>query len=167
MANRTPREQIRDLLEKSPNFGIYKKKGKVLWRPSEEGETILTIINGELETFKVCKFGEIIIRNFTIGGGAETYVVPRSKFDSRYDTSDPTTHNIDGVRWGVAQAIGIVQAFQYFGDEKIFEAPWGEDMILRSGDWIARPYPADDPLDVYRIEEKQMLVTYNMDENLR
>jgi hypothetical protein len=146
---------------------VYKKKGRFLFRKANPGETILTIVAGQLETIKTTVEGDIILRNIEIGSSAETYVISDVKFIERY--SRPTTkpepyYIIDGIWWGEAYAKGSIEAFEYHGEDIVFEAPWGVDMMCVYGDYIARPVGGDID-DIYRIERKTFEKTYVLEGN--
>lgn len=138
---------------------LYKKKGLFFFRAPVEGETILTIVAGKLETFKRAEESDIIIRNVSLGSSAETYVISKKKFNERYDPLYSTPHIIDGLEWGEAEAKGVLDAFMYIGEPIGFKAPWGEDMVCEQGDFIGRPVPGAED-DIYRVEKETFYLTY-------
>jgi hypothetical protein len=138
----------------------YKKKGKFLFRKAAEGETVLTVVSGKLETMKVAGIGDIVLRNIEVGSSAETYIVQHETFLKRYDVASAQIAVVDGVEWGFANAKGVIQAAEYTGGDEIrFEAPWGEEMILQKGDFLANPVGGQ-PEDIYRIERATFDQTY-------
>lgn len=138
---------------------VWKKSGVFLFRPAEDGEAILTIVAGKLETLSKANGESVILINLTIGGSAERYIVNRDKFNSRYDVQDETIR-MDGNTWQYATAKGEVNGFYYNGDKPFhFDAPWGEEMLVEKGDFIARPVGGG-TADIYRIEKDTFADTY-------
>ena len=158
---RLSQEELYNLFESEERL-TFKKRGRFLVRPAREGETILTIVAGKLETIKKAKKKDVVIRNIEVGSSAETYIIDEEKMKLRYILT-PEAHTVDGVDWVVALAQGRVEAFMYLEPEPItFEAPWGEDMICYFEDFIARPIPGE-PRDIYRIERATFDQTYEGD----
>lgn len=162
------KKDIFDLFEQS-KVNKYKKKGLFLYRPAIPNETVLTIVDGKLETLKTCNINqvsapEVILRNIEIGSSAETYIVDKDKFDDRYERifkrSDVLDYvTIDGVKWYKAKGKGEVFAFEYKGESIKFMAPWDEPVPCYDGDFIARPVGGD-VNDIYRIERETFHQTY-------
>lgn len=145
----------------NPNI-VYKKSGRFIFRPAITGETILTFVAGKLETLKTVTEPGIVLRNIMAGSAAETYVIEKSKFFNRYDIGD-MVFGIEGVPWTECFAKGKLVGFQYPYEEGfIFEAPWGEDMIVSKGDWIGNPIGGSER-DVYRIEKDTFANTYELE----
>lgn len=143
----------------SEDKAIYKKKGRFLYRKAVEGETVLTIVAGKLETLKTAKEGNIVLRNINLGGSAETYIVDEMKFKNRYKPSTKR-YQIEGTFWFEAFAEGQIEAFEYLDPDPIlFKAPWGEDMVCYFGDFIGRPVGGDEH-DIYRVERETFMQTY-------
>ena len=136
----------------------FQKKGRFLCRKAVEGETVLTIVGGKLETIKKASKDEVVLRNIEIGSSAETYIIEENKFTKRYDLTDKY-HNIDNLPWTEAIAKGKVDAFCYHGKLIEITAPWGETMLCNEGDYIARPIDGDEK-DIYRIEKNTFIQTY-------
>lgn len=151
------KQEVLDLFESLEKKG-YQKKGRFLYRPTIEGETILTIVDGKLETMKKSCGNEAVIRNIEIGSSAETYIIEKNIFEKRYELTEET-HIIDRQCWNVVIAKGKIEASIYAGDTIKFMAPWNELMICNSGDSIARPLSGDKN-DIYRIEQKTFELTY-------
>lgn len=142
----------------------FKKYGKFIYRSADLGETILTIVSGKLETIKTAGINEIVIRNIEIGSSAETYIISWKKFCERYNPELQQNYIIEGLTWHVANAKGIIEAFEYnnenwFSEPITFMAPWNEEMILTLGDWLARTKDGDKN-DIYRIEKETFHKTY-------
>lgn len=145
---------------------VYQKVGLYLYRFAEPGETILTMVAGQLETIKTVPFesdfgSEVILRNILIGSAAETYIVSRDKFASRYDTETESVY-MDGRMWKKAMAKGKCQGFYYYGPNFKLIAPWGEEMLVQDGDFVARPVPGNEN-DIYRIEKDAFAQTYHLE----
>jgi len=143
--------------------GIYQKYGKVIVRPAEKDETIITTIDGQIETIKTASPTDVVIRNITIDSSGETYIIGWDKYQDRYDYAEGPSLKIDGLWWKPAVPVGRVIGGFYKGEDVHFAAPWGEDMVLKDGDFLASPYPVDDPTDVYRIAKKEFHQTYRLD----
>jgi hypothetical protein len=161
---RLTKEQLLKFFE-SQEKRTYLKYGQFLYRNAIEGETILTVVNGKLETIKTAEKNEVVLRNISIGSSAETYVISYDKFVDRY-TSTPTQKLIDGQFWSIAEAKGKIEAFEFtqyqlvIGEPTIiFDAPWNEEMICYRGDYLARPIPGCNN-DIYRIERETFNLTY-------
>jgi hypothetical protein len=152
------KEEVRSLFE-SQSKKRYKKAGIFLYRFPKEAETILTIVSGKLETVKTSNPStDVIIRNFKVGSFAETYIIDKEKFEKRYSIINKE-YLVDGNTWRVAEAKGEVMAFRYKGEEFIFVAPWGEEMVCEYNDIIAQPFGGS-PDDIYRIENLTFSQTY-------
>ena len=142
----------------------YQKRGIFIARPAIAGETILTIVAGKLETLKTASENDIVVRNIEIGGSAETYIIPLDVYSKRYEETS-TKYNIDGKQWAETKAKGLIDAFQYTGDEELnFEAPWLADgkpvqMYCEPNDYIGRAVGTDD-YNIYRIEFDTFTKTY-------
>lgn len=141
-------------LLKREDTKLYKKSGTFKARKGKPGEHIVTVIDGEEETKKTVKDGEIVIK----GPKGELYVVSESKFRTRYDVNrDPTDE------WQSYKALGLIRAFEYEGVTFHFTASWDEDMLCKEGDFLAAPVKdADDKEypEVYRIERSVFDDTY-------
>ena len=147
----------------------YKKQGRFLSRLACHGESILTIVDGKLETIKVATSDDVVIKNIEIGSSCETYIISKQKFLDRYEESSER-HIIDGQPWFVATAKGLIEACPFNGYTPVdlsltsiayvqFMAPWGELMLCNRGDFLARPLGGD-AQDIYRIEQKTFDLTY-------
>jgi len=141
----------------------YQKRGEFIKRQADVSpdgipETVLTVLDGKLETIKESKPGDVVLRNIQVGGAGESYTVPEEIYNSRYTNTGKAVY-VDGKSWHRSHATGKVVAAEYVGDPITFEAPWGEQMLCESGDFIACPVGGD-PEDVYRIEKKTFEQTY-------
>lgn len=160
------KEEISQIFNERPRK-LYRKKGKYLFRPAREGETILTIVSGRLETFIKATKNDVIMRNIEIGSSAETYIISESMFNSRYEVVQeyteknvmPVRHYIDQQEWVEVVAKGRCEALEYRGDRITFMAPWNVEMECFEGDYLARPVPGAVD-DIYRIERDTFFLTY-------
>ncbi len=127
----------------------YAKFGNVTAKQVEAGLKVDTVIDGKLETTNTSKAGDWLIT----GVKGEQYLIDDKKFKSRYAFVSKTP------RGDKYKPIGNVFAVQYKGKAFTFKAPWGEDMICDSGDYICTT-TLDNFDDVYRIEEDAFVKTY-------
>jgi hypothetical protein len=168
--------QLQERFEKLKAGGdltVHMKSGRFLSRFAKPSELILTIVAGKLETIHVGQLGDVVVQNIQIGSSAERYVMEAKAFNKRYEKTG-NVFDLDGCLWSEVEAIGIIEAIKVIypvsywtdtGDKGfIISAPWGEDMLVQTGDWIARPVLADlsvpDPADIYRIEGNTFDQTY-------
>ena len=133
---------------------VYKKSGTFKARNGKAGEHIVTEIDGEKETEKTVKDGEIVIK----GPKGEMYVVSSKKFNERYKVDKELTDEFQDYK-----AKGLIRAYEYDGTSFYFTASWDEDMLCHNGDYLAAPVqsPDDDHVEeVYRIERSVFDETY-------
>ena len=142
------------------NVKKYKKVSEVFARPAIDGEKIITIINGEEETVNIAGKNDVVIQS--LGKNKEEYIIDEYKFQDRYDLLE----NEDNIPEGFKRyrSKGFCYAFKYSGESVHFIAPWGEDMLLKDGDYIVSTdlYELD---DIYRIEKDVFKETYVEDKN--
>lgn len=128
----------------------YVKYGQFLIRKVDKKENITTRIRGKVETTNTAKAGQYIVK----GVHGEIYVLTEDQVNKRYkylrDYDDKSK---------IYEAVGEVYAVKYTGPPFLFKAPWGENMLCESGDYIASPklHSYD---DVYRIERTAFTKTY-------
>jgi len=133
---------------------VYNKKGKVMARPAQAGETIQTHTKDGLETTNTANEGDYVLKN----PGGEEYIVKPDVVAKRYELEGPGQEE----GWSVYKAKGQVKAIQYnpqaleMPDSIQFQAPWGENMALKSGDMIA----TTDGREIYRIARSEFDQTY-------
>lgn len=133
---------------------LYQKSGTFKARLGKPGERIATEIDGEKETQKTVKDGEIVIK----GPKDEMYVVSEKTFRQRYEVDKDPTEEYQNYK-----AIGLIRAYEYVGDDFKFIASWDEEMICKPGDYLASPVKdAEDTEypEVYRIERTVFDETY-------
>lgn len=108
-------------------------------------QRVLTITADGLETENVAEPGDVVMS----GPSGETYVVKAAKFGDLYDTGP-------GAIVVPNQSPRLVA--RYTGSsEVVFTAPWGEDMVLKPGDYIVGGASED----IYRIAKKEFEATYD------
>ncbi len=136
---------IKEVLEKTgaANGAIYNKiVVEKTARPAIAGETVVTVINGEVETSNNANEGDMIIT----GLAGEEYIIPGNKFHKLYEIVEGTTYK---TKPDSVQAVEVSETFSFL-------APWGSEMICNVGDYIV--YRSEQ--DVYRIERTEFLKTY-------
>jgi hypothetical protein len=122
---------------------IYKKKPlKLKYRIAKKGEKVDTIINGEKETQNVTKDGDYVI----IGVKGENYILSPDKVKEKYTIVDDETIATKPVK---------IKAKLYTGKDIQFKASWGENMILKSGDYLVKNND-----EYYRIEKDAFVELY-------
>lgn len=134
---------------------LYKKFGAVMARLAKAGEEVLTIIEGQLETKNTAKENDVVVK----GLKGEEYIIRHDKFKARYTVNTPVTDIFTSY-----EPNATCIAFQYTGESLLFTAPWNEDMIVNSGDFLAT---LDEQVsEVYRIEKDAFYKTYKRAVNL-
>jgi hypothetical protein len=142
----------------------FKKSAIIQARPAEEGEAVVTITDGKVETKNVAKKGDWLVVNPT----GEEYLISDEKMKSRYEKlahmSSVLLKN-KLVDFSYFKATGKIMAI--VADDKdatedpTFMASWGEPMILEAGDVLAMPIGSKP--EVYRIEGGVFDKTYEYD----
>jgi len=116
------------------------------WAVAAEVMTVVTVTSDGRETQNVASPGDVIMS----GPSGERYVVKAAKFPKLYQEVS------DGV---VIPEQSPRQVAQYLGTEEVtFQAPWGEDMVLKPQDYLVREA---DGKGYYRIAKKEYELTYN------
>jgi len=106
---------------------------------------VVTITADGKETENTAVPGDIIMS----GPSGEKYVVKAAKFEKLYAKQD------DGT---VIPEQSPRQVARYTGkDEVTFTAPWGEQMVLKPGDYLVK-----DGEGYYRVAKKEYEATYNL-----
>jgi hypothetical protein len=123
----------------------YKKNVEVAAVQATAETPITTVLaDGHVETTNTAKPGDFIVTN----PSGEQYVIGEEKFKSKYEPAEDQP--------GVYKAIGApIKAIQIDFDIS-FKAPWGEDMHMRSGDFIVDAGNGDR----YGIAQKEFNETY-------
>jgi hypothetical protein len=108
---------------------------------------VVTITADGKETENTAVPGDIIMS----GPSGEKYVVKAAKFEKLYTKQDDDTVIPEQSPRQVARYIGK--------DEVTFTAPWGEQMVLKPGDYLVK-----DGEGFYRVAKKEYEATYNLPE---
>ena len=154
----------RDRLMAGP---IYAKVARMHIRRVDEAGSLATVLQGKVETTNSYAAGDYIVH----GTEGERYVLTPATFEARYhtdtavDTADPALA-ADGYRlympkgrvWAEQIADAAMLASTFPAGK--FIAPWGNEMAMEVGDWVASPYPAAN--QVYRIEKIAFANTYSL-----
>ena len=138
-----------------PSIKLYKKAGTFDARKGVPGEHIVTTIDGEDETKKTVKDGEVVIK----GPKGEMYVVSTKKFNDRYEVDKELSDDFQPYK-----AKGLIYAYEHEGPRIYFMASWDEEMICKNGDYLACPVTDPDEAiasEVYRIERSVFDQTYS------
>lgn len=112
---------------------------------AQEPREVVTVTADGKETQNTAESGDIIMS----GPSREQYVVKREKFPKLYQGSlgNPVIPE---------QSPRMVA--HYTGDQTVtFTAPWGQDMVLKPGDYLVK----DGDAGYYRIAAKEYEQTYN------
>ena len=128
----------------------WRKNAVVMARLAVPGELVVTVIDGVEETRRTAGSDDVVVK----GPKGEEYATEGAKFRSRYETPDGM-----GPDWRKAVATGSCWAYEHAGAPYSFVAPWGEKMIVESGDRVAMPDKSN-PKDLYRIEKGAFELTY-------
>lgn len=111
-----------------------------------QGSGLLTTYVGDKkETRNTAEKNDIIMS----GPSGEQYIIQGKKFDKLYT---------GGVGNTVTPEQGPRTVARYKGDPMSFTAPWGEQMIIKPGDWLVK----DGDRGYYRIAKKEFEQTYNV-----
>lgn len=112
---------------------------------------IITRLQGQTETKNTLKYGDILVT----GPQEEQYVIAFSKFHNLYDV-------VDGIATPRCQFNKVAKVTEsdwkqsgILSSQITFKASWGEDMILKIGDYIV-----EDGTSFYRIEKTAFKKTY-------
>jgi hypothetical protein len=115
-------------------------------KTAKEGQEVVTIIDGKVETTNTAHEGDKIIT----GPKGEEYIIRKEKFDGLYQT-DPNNPN----RY---ISSNVIKAKVLTEDTEI-TAPWGEKQRAAKGGMVAQR--VGNPDDVYLIEEGAFKATYS------
>ncbi len=129
-----------------------------------EGGKLETVVNSKVETTKTYAAGDFIL----LGTEGERFVLSADKFHERYDAANAQAPEDQALaRQGYKTYRPTGQAWAQQFDEKgiaanfpagKFMAPWGSEMIIEPGDWLATTVPLAN--EVYRIEQNAFRKTY-------
>lgn len=112
---------------------------------SDIEQPVVTITTDGKETQNTAAVGDIIMS----GATGENYVIKAAKFPKLYQGT---------IGNDVYPEQSQRQVALYTGDPVTFKAPWGEDMIIKPGDYLVK-----DPANTgyYRIAKVEFEKTYN------
>ena len=138
---------------------VYSKSGIVyaIKVTEELVGRIDTVLNGELETSNNAQLGDYIVKNNT--EDSELYVLESDNFIKRYDLEKSIP---DEEGYLIYRAKGKCKAIEYKGSDFFFVAPWSEEMICNTGDYLVMPITGEEIIrEIYRIEKNAFFETYN------
>ena len=115
------------------------------YKVNSDERTIETVTSDGKETKKLAKVGDIVIS----GPSKEKYVIDQQKFPKNYQGAIGETIMPEQAPRMAARA--------EIHSPIIFKATWGEDMILKPGDYLIK----DGDSGYYRIAKKEFDLTYN------
>lgn len=134
----------------------YRKTGRVEAVEAKPGEHLVTNTSDGKETENTAKKGDWKIKNIDTSG--EEYFISGDKFKQRYTYSgDDNIYLPTGECQAVQLSTSLLEKLNLPSTFK-FEAPWGEDMIAKKGDFLA----TTDGKEVYRIAEKEFYESYSL-----
>ncbi|MEN0006245.1 MAG: hypothetical protein AAF798_18990 [Bacteroidota bacterium] len=137
----------------------YRKQTNVLARRAAGKELVVTRPSSGEETRNYATRGDYIVTNLT--GAKEQYVVAKDKFEARYQLVQHRANGLaeyasKGQVMGIEVTAEIVALFST-GNDFNFEAPWGGNLIVKKGDFLAVPPTLD---EIYRIAKVEFKETY-------
>ncbi len=145
------------ILEK--NGDRFKKVVLVKAKKAEPGTWIITKTSDGIETKNQAKSGDYLVENQTTS--MEQYLVGKDTFLKKYEI----IHCLERG-WASYRSIATVIAyrisnvdFEFFGMVSLleFEAPWGETMVAKPGDYLVMPLEKN---EIYRVAQKEFDETY-------
>ncbi len=153
-------EEVKDLLipilEKEGS--CFRKFLSIKAKQAIPGETVITKTSDGVETSNVAKTGDWLVENQT--EAKERYLVSDKAFEEKYEFVEAEGE------WKIFRPKGKILGIQFekevfhrksIPEELEFQAPWGEKMKLRKGDYLVCP---PDKSEVYRIAKKEFEETY-------
>lgn len=141
------KQYVAELMANGAKPVFYAKTARISARPGIPGEKITTTLaNGHQETVNVAKAGDMVATN----PGGEQYVIKAETFKKKYE--------IDPDNPKVFRPKGGAQQFLQLNEDIDFVAPWGEDMHMKSGDFIN--VTDREKGDIYGIAKKEFFDTY-------
>ena len=136
------------------NGKLYCKCSLVYVYKAKEGEYIETWTADGLETTNYSKVGDFVVQNLQTEC-LEQYIIPEDIFFKRYEFFYFTGEG------AVYKPTGKIKAAKYCGEDLQFVAKWGRLMSLKTGDFLATPYPECN--EIYRIANQEFFETYEED----
>ena len=136
------------------NGKVYSKSSLIFVYRAKEHEYVETWTADGLETTNYAKEGDFVVQNLQTEY-LEKYIIPENTFFKRYKFF---YFSEDGA---VYMPTGKIKAAKYSGEDLQFVAKWGRLMSLKTGDFLATPYPECD--EIYRIAKQEFFETYEED----
>ena len=141
---------------------LFLKKINILAKEALGGEEVQTITSDGLETVNHAKKGDFLVKNKT--GAGEIYIVSPDTFHKKYVFLHEAEDGFSEYR-STGKVIALELKASLLAELDLpspfyFEAPWGEDMIAKEGDFLAMP---PDKGQVYRIARKEFFETYGLE----
>lgn len=138
---------------------LYRKITHVFAKEAIGGEEIETSTSDGIETSNRARKGDYLVKNKT--GAGEMYIVPPEKFHKKYVFLQKAGDGFSEYR-PTGQVIALELTPSMLAELGLFapfyfEAPWGEEMVAKLGDFLAVPV---DRKEVYRIARKEFFETY-------
>lgn len=139
------------------NGSCFQKFLKIKAKPADPGSWVITQTTDGIETKNQAKPGDWLVENQT--EAKEQYLVSEKSFEEKYSFLEKRGE------WGIYAPKGKILAVEFneklgaknLPKQLVFEAPWGEKMRLRIGDYLVCPL---DKSEIYRIAQKEFLETY-------
>lgn len=125
--------------------GVPGSMPPMTYTKSTTKQTVVTTTSDGKETQNVAEPEDIIMS----GPSKENYVVKASKFPKLY---------VGNVGGNVHPEQSPRQVALYGGEQFKFKAPWGEDMIIKPGDYLVKDPSGN---GYYRIAKSEFEQTYN------
>ncbi len=138
---------------------IFQKSKNVFARKAKEGERVVTITGDGIETKNTASKGDYIVMNQT--EASEQYIMSKKKFSNRYDyicraKGSFNCYASKGRIVGVALTPELMSQLN-LSNPFYFQAPWGQEMVAKEGDYLVSP---TDGTEIYRIARKEFFETY-------
>ena len=133
-------------LKYSPFQGSQEQMPAMSYMMAKEQQPVVTVTTDGKETQNVAEPNDIIIS----GPSKEKYAIKAAKFPKLY-------HGKLGDVITPEQSPRVVAHVTNLQQPITFKAPWGEDMILKPGDYLVK----DGEQGYYRIAKKEYEETYN------
>lgn len=140
---------------------VFRKKQNVFAKKMQDEAVVVSETSDGFETMNHADIGDYLVKNQTTAG--EMYVLKADKFEQRYQWLRAAEEGFEEYRpTGRVTAVELTperQEAMKLPSTFHFEAPWGEDMVAKEGDYIAMP---PDGREVYRIARKEFFETYEI-----
>jgi hypothetical protein len=134
-------------LKYQPFEGSQEQMPPMSYMVAKEPQTVITVTADGKETQNKAEPNDIIIS----GPSKEKYAIKAAKFPKLYQGELGGVITPEQSPRTVAQVINLQQPIT-------FKAPWGEDMVLKPGDYLVK----DGDQGYYRIAKQEYEQTYNL-----